>query len=65
MELEKNQSALILESSDEGEITVNIASADIDGLSGRLCYVIAKKLMEDHVFQNELMEMVEDEENFR
>ncbi len=34
MELKNNQSALILEASEEGEITVNVASGDIDGLTG-------------------------------
>lgn len=64
MELENNQSAIILESSEEGEITVNVASTDTDGLTGKLCFLIARKLMEDHEFQNELMEMLDDDSNF-
>lgn len=58
MELKENQSAIILESSDDGEITVNVASADIEGMTGQLCQAIATKLMEDHEFQTELMDML-------
>lgn len=62
MELAKNQSAIILEESDDGEITVNIASPDIEGLTGILCQAIASKIMEDKVFQEELMEMIGNDE---
>lgn len=61
MELNENQSAIILESSEDGEITVNIASSDIDSMTGRLCQAIATKLMEDHEFQSELMDMLDSE----
>ncbi len=37
MELKSNQSALILESDEHGEITVEVASPDQNGLSGALC----------------------------
>lgn len=60
MELKANQSALILESDDNGEISVEVASPDQDGLSGALCIAIAKKLMEDTDFQNELMSMLDE-----
>jgi hypothetical protein len=43
MELKDNQSALILEIGEDGEITVNVASGDHDGLTAAICGVIAKK----------------------
>lgn len=58
MELKDNQSALILEIDEEGEISVNVASGDIDGVTGTLCKAIANKLMQDVDFQQELTEMV-------
>jgi len=61
MELKNNQSALILESDENGEITVEVASPNQDGLSGSLCIAIAKKLMQDADFQAELMRMVDEE----
>ena len=57
MELKNNQSALIL-AIDDGEITVDVASADLNGVTGTLCKAIANKLMQDVDFQEELMEMV-------
>ena len=57
MELKNNQSALIL-AIDDGEITVDVASADLNGVTGTLCKAIANKLMEDVDFQEELMEMI-------
>lgn len=60
MELENNQAALILETTDDGEVTVNVASPDLAGLAGALCRSIAKKLMNDEQFQAELMQMVEE-----
>lgn len=62
MELAQNQSAIILEESEDGEITVNIASPEINGLTGSLCRAIASKIMEDESFQEELMGMLEDDE---
>ena len=47
MELTNNQAALIIETSDTGEITVNVATPDFDGLSGKVCQAIAMKLMQD------------------
>jgi len=58
MELKNNQSALILEIDVEGEITVNVASGDHDGLTAAICSAIANKLMQDVDFQEELMEMI-------
>ena len=62
MELKDNQSALILESDENGEITVEVASPNHDGLSASLCVAIAKKLMQDEDFQAELMGMMNEEE---
>lgn len=60
MELKNNQSALILEASADGEITVDIASPDMDGFTGKLCIAIAKKIMHDEAFQAELMDMIDE-----
>ena len=62
MELKSNQSALILTIDEIDEITVDVASGDIDGLTGLICQAIAQKLMQDGQFQEELMEMLEEEE---
>jgi len=59
MELKENQSALILESDEKGNISVNVASGDHESLTGALCQVIANKLMTDEAFQGELMELLE------
>ncbi len=59
IELNENQAALILESDKEGEITVNVESADPNGLSGALCHALAMKLMDDEKLQVELMDMLE------
>lgn len=61
MELAKNQAALILSASEEGEITVDVESPDMDGLSSAICHALAKKLMHDEQFQEELMEMLGNE----
>jgi hypothetical protein len=59
LELNPNQSALILESNEQGEISVNVAAEDIHSLPAALCHVIASKLMQDTAFQEELMDMLE------
>jgi hypothetical protein len=61
MELKKNQAALILSASEDGEITMDVESPDMNGLSSALCHALAKKLMHDEQFQAELMEMLGDE----
>ena len=58
MELKGNQSALILEIGEDGQITVEVASGDMNGVTGTLCKAMANKLMQDVDFQEELMEMV-------
>jgi hypothetical protein len=60
MELSENQSALILTEAVDGEITVDVASSDIDGLTGSICQAIAKKMMEDEQFFDDLMDMLEE-----
>jgi hypothetical protein len=58
MDLKDNQSALILEIDKDDEITVEVASADMNGVTGTLCKAIANKLMQDVDFQEEMMEMI-------
>jgi hypothetical protein len=62
MELSDNQAALILGISEEGEISVDVAGADMEGLPGALCQAIAMKLMNDEVFQAELLGIVDNQE---
>lgn len=61
MELSENQAALILESDEEGEISVNVSAPDPHGISGALCQAIAIKLTGDPEFQAELIKMIEEE----
>ena len=61
MKLNDNQSALILEIDDHGEISIEVASRDHEGLTALLCQAIAKKLIRDEKFQEELMAMINDE----
>jgi uncharacterized protein YjfI (DUF2170 family) len=61
MKLNENQSALILEIDDHGEISIEVASRDHQGITALLCQAIAEKLREDEDFQKELMEMIADE----
>ncbi len=61
MELKENQSALILEQDEQGEITVNVASVDHEGLTAAVCTALAKKLMGDPAFQEEIMGMIDSE----
>ncbi|HIE32886.1 MAG TPA: twitching motility protein [Thermodesulfobacteriaceae bacterium] len=60
MELLRNQAALILGLSETGEITVDVAAAEMDSLPGSICQAIALKLMQDEEFQAEIMDMVAD-----
>ena len=65
--LEANQAALILESSDNGDISVNIAlpkAGSEDGvLASALCRVIAHKLIDDEQFQNQILSELDGEVN--
>ena len=60
MELKSNQAALILEADDEGEISVEMAARDTDGLAAAVCRVIADKLSGDEKLQSEIMAALED-----
>ncbi len=62
MELKSNQSAIILEADENGEITAEVASSDHEGMTAKLCIAIAKKIMTDTDFQAELMDKVEEQE---
>lgn len=62
MNLKNNQSALILEEDDHGEISVNVATGDQNSLTAMICEAIAMKLMSDEQFQAEIMDMLDDEE---
>ncbi len=55
MELTNNQSAVIFESDENGEIRVEVASSDHEGITAKICVAIAKKIMTDESFQAELM----------
>ncbi len=59
LNLKPNQAALILESSDDGDISVDIAIPN-DGVGDNemvstLCKAIAQKLISDEQFQAEIM----------
>ncbi|SDO76160.1 twitching motility protein [Desulforhopalus singaporensis] len=62
MELNDTQSALILEVTNEGEISVEIATKNFETLASALCQAIAAKLVNDEDFQNDLMEMIDMDE---
>ncbi len=59
MELNNNQAVLIFTASEDGEITMDVESPDMNGLASSLCHALAKKLMRDEAFQAELMEMLQ------
>ena len=62
MELKENQSALILDTDEHGEITVNVASGDHHGLTAAICTSLARKLLGDPEFQEEIMAMLDTED---
>ena len=62
MELKTNQAALILEANDEGEISVDMAAQDMDGLAAAICKVIAQKLSQEEKFQSEILDALGDED---
>jgi hypothetical protein len=61
MDLQPKQAALILEASDEGEISVSVAASDRDGLAAALCQVIAEKLSGDETLQAEIIAALEEQ----
>ncbi|NTV13722.1 MAG: twitching motility protein [Desulfobulbaceae bacterium] len=63
MTLEANQAALIVKTSEEGIIDVEVAYAadtpEDDGFAAAICEVLANKLVDDEEFQEEIMAEVE------
>ena len=59
MELKPNQAALILNASDEGEISVNVATLIEDSLAAEVCRIIAQKLDSDEKFQAGILAVLE------
>lgn len=61
--LEANQAALIVKTSEEGIIDVEVAYAaetpEDDGFAAAICEVIANKLVDDEEFQESIMAEVE------
>lgn len=58
LELDRNQSAMVLTIDDEGEVSVDVATQEEDGLTAHVCRAIASKLIKDAEFQSEIMELV-------
>ena len=65
LKLKANQAALILEASEEGEISVNVASPETENEASifvsDLCSVIAQKLINDEEFQAEILSELHEE----
>jgi len=63
--LEANQAAIIVKTSEDGIIDVEVAyaedSPEDDGFAAAICEVIAQKLVDDEEFQEEIMAEVEGE----
>lgn len=64
--LEANQAAIIVKTSEDGTIDVEVAYVDDnpedDGFAAAICEVVANKLVEDEEFQDEIMDLVEGDE---
>ena len=67
MELKDNQAALILEVTEQGEISVEVAVTERENgdrdIATAICQVIALKLVNDEQFQSEIMAALEAEED--
>ena len=67
MELNDNQAALILEVSDEGDISVEVAVSagknEDRNIATAICQIIAMKLVNDEHFQSEIMSALEEGES--
>jgi hypothetical protein len=58
--LNDNQAALVLETNDDGEITVNLHSGSVEfTFAAALCEAIAEKLVSDEQFQQEMMDRID------
>ncbi len=55
--LEKNQAAVIL-TAFEGDIEVDIAFDQEEGLAGQICKALATKLIQDEAFREDLLGMI-------
>ncbi len=62
--LKPNQAALILETSAEGDISVEVAypeeSLEENDLAPAICEVLATRLIEDEDFQDEILSIIDD-----
>jgi len=63
MELHDNQAALIIDTSDDGEISVDIHAPNDEGLAAAICEAIGKKLLLDEQFQQTIFNMIYGEED--
>ncbi len=61
MVLNENQSALILQIDDKGDVGIDVASQNHESLTAKLCNAIAIKL-QDEEFQEELLQIIEENE---
>jgi len=61
--LEANQAALIVKTSEDGVIDVEVAyaedSPEDDGFAAAICQVVAQKLVDDEEFQEAIMAEIE------
>jgi len=62
MKIAANQAALILQASEEGEISVDVVEGEEYSLAGQLCHAIATMLLHDEPFQAELQTMLDGQE---
>ncbi len=62
MELNKNQAVLILETSEDGEITVDIRTGNDESVATAICEAIGQKLLTEEKFQQEIFSMIYEEE---
>ena len=63
MEIKNNQAALLLETDENGAISVSVTSPEMNGLAGLICQAIATKLTQDEKFQAEILTLMEDLQN--
>jgi hypothetical protein len=65
--LEANQAAIIVKTTEDGVIDVEVAYAEDcpedDGFAAAICEVVAQKLVDDEKFQEEIMMLVEGEDD--
>ncbi len=59
LELDTNQSAMVLSIDENGEITVDVATEDEYSVTAHVCTAIASKLLQDTAFQTEIMNSID------